>query len=156
MTAPSTLPAPTLVSRRIFIIEDDPLMAECVARALSPYNIQIFHDAISATNALSDGLPDLVFLDVLLNGPDGFTFLNEMISYSDTAKIPVIIVTSLRLAELNLAHYGVRTILNKDTMTPADIRNAAETAFALQSSATPQNPTLASTIASPEELRHAC
>lgn len=155
MTTPSASPAPVPAPRRIFIIEDDPLMAECVARALSPYDIQIFHDAISATNALADGLPDLVLLDVLLNGPDGFTFLNEMISYSDTAKIPVIIVTSLRLTEQNLAHYGVRAVLDKDIMTPADIRNAAETALTLQSSATPQNPILASTTASPEEPRHA-
>ena len=37
----------------------------------------------------------MIFLDILLTGPDGFTFLNELISYSDTAKIPIVIVSSL-------------------------------------------------------------
>ena len=138
--------------RKVFIIEDDPLMAECIARAL-PCDAQIFPDAISATNALADGLPDLVLLDVLLNGPDGFTFLNEMISYSDTAKIPVILVTSLRLAEQNLAHYGIRATLNKDTMTPADIKNAVENV--LRDDARSQAPALAAQSTS-EKTRHAC
>lgn len=149
MNALSTFPAPTPTPRRLFIIEDDPLMAECVARALSPYDVRIFSDAISATNALADGLPDLVLLDVLLNGPDGFTFLNEMISYSDTARIPVILVTSLQLAEQNLAHYGVRSILHKETMTPADIRDAVENALSVPDARTLQN------LASPKDSHYA-
>lgn len=149
MNALSTFPAPTPTPRRLFIIEDDPLMAECIARALSPYDVRIFPDAISATNTLADGLPDLVLLDVLLNGPDGFTFLNEMISYSDTARIPVILVTSLQLAEQNLSHYGVRAVLHKETMTPADIRNAVENALAVPDARTLQNP------ASPKDSHYA-
>ncbi len=126
----------------IFIIEDDPLMAECISRAASKTlvssknnssanspTIKIFPDAISAINALSDYLPDLIILDILLNGPDGFTFLNEIISYTDTAKIPVIIVTSLNLSSENLTHYDVRTVLNKETMTPADIQKAVHAAL---------------------------
>ena len=31
-----------------------------------------------------------IFLDILLPGADGFTFLNELTSYPDTAKIPII------------------------------------------------------------------
>lgn len=149
MTALSASSAPALAPRRLFIIEDDPLMAECIARALSPYDARIFPDAISATNALADGLPDLVLLDVLLNGPDGFTFLNEMISYSDTARIPVILVTSLQLAEQNLAHYGVRAILHKETMTPADIRDAVKNALSVRDTGTLQNP------ASPKDSHYA-
>lgn len=111
-----------------FIIEDDPLMAECVARAaahsLPQGHIETFPDAISATAALAGALPDLIILDILLSGPDGFTFLNEIISYPDTAKIPVIVISSLNLSQSDLAHYGVRAVLNKDTMTPADIQQA--------------------------------
>lgn len=126
----------------IFIIEDDPLMAECISRAASRTlvssknnssanspTIKIFSDAISAINALSGRLPDLIILDILLNGPDGFTFLNEIISYTDTAKIPVIIVTSLNLSSENLTYYSVCTVLNKETMTPADIQKAVHAAL---------------------------
>ena len=126
-----------------FIIEDDPIMAECIARACSrivpptsqsPDNpktdsqsiispapkIQIFSDTVSAINALDDGL---------LNGPDGFTFLNEIISYPDSARIPVIIITSLNLSPRGLSHYGVRAILNKETMTPAEIQTVIQCAI---------------------------
>ena len=123
MTALASLNNPT-----IFIIEDDPLMAECVARAathpLPHSHVKTFSDAISATAAFARTLPSLIILDILLSGPDGFTFLNEIISYPDTAKIPVIVISSLNLSQTDLAHYGVRAVLNKDTMTPADIQQA--------------------------------
>lgn len=142
----------------VFIIEDDSLMAECLARAVvhtfpSPFispqqastsyqnapTIKIFPDAVSATAALADNLPNLILLDVLLNGPDGFTFLNEIISYSDTAQIPVILVTSLNLADGNLEHYGVRAILNKDIMTPTDIQEAVRAALVRNEASTSEN-----------------
>lgn len=106
----------------IFIIDDDAVMAKCIARATGS-DTKIFGDAISAMSAISaDQLPSLIFLDILLDGPDGFTFLNELASYQDTAKIPVILVTSLDLKTDHLATYGVRGILKKDTMTPKDIK----------------------------------
>lgn len=97
-------------------------MAECLARACWGMTCQIFHDAISAMTVMSEEeLPDLILLDVLLNGPDGFTLLNELISYPDTAAIPIVLVTSLSLSSADLAHYGVRAVLAKETMTPASI-----------------------------------
>lgn len=109
----------------IFVIDDDEIMAECIARACGA-GTQIFQNAYAAMNAIVDGtIPDLIFLDILLDGPDGFTFLNELITYDDTAKIPVVIVTSLELNnDLNV--YGVVEILNKTTMTPNDIKRICE------------------------------
>ena len=108
----------------IFIIDDDHEMAECIARAIKPNEARIFKDAIAAISALDEGeLPSLIFLDILLDGPDGFTFLNELSSYSDTAKIPVVIVSSLDLSnKTSLKNYGVVGVLNKATMTPKEIK----------------------------------
>lgn len=109
---------------KILIIEDDEIMAECLARAaksaLAPADSQctIFNNAISALYSLNEEVPDLILLDILLVGPNGFSFLNELISYSDTATIPIIIVTSLDLHLPDLQSYGVRAILSKETMTP--------------------------------------
>ena len=78
----------------IFVIDDDVAMAECIARACG--SAEIFTNAIDAMNKISGGkIPNLIFLDVLLDGSDGFTFLNELVSYDDTAKIPIVIVSSL-------------------------------------------------------------
>ena len=109
----------------IFVIDDDTIMAKCIADACGR-ETKIFADAIEAMNALDDGLPELIFLDILLTGPDGFTFLNELISYSDTAKIPVIVVSSLDFSGKDLSIYGVVGKLSKDTMTPAEIRGYAD------------------------------
>ena len=105
----------------IFVIDDDEVMAECVAMATKT-ECQIFSNAIEAMNKIADVVvPDLIFLDILLDGPDGFTFLNEMVSYGDTAEIPVVIVSSLDFKNKDLSRYGVVGVLNKDTMKPEDI-----------------------------------
>jgi len=109
----------------IFVIDDDTIMAKCIADACGR-ETKIFADAIEAMNALDDGRPELIFLDILLTGPDGFTFLNELISYSDTAKIPVVVVSSLDFSGKDLSIYGVVGKLSKDTMTPAEIRGYAD------------------------------
>ena len=107
----------------IFIIDSDIEMAECVARACGgKYKIRIFYNAIEAMQALKQGLPSLIFMDIMLVGPDGFSFLNETISYDDTARVPVVIVSNLDLENSDLDVYGVVGILNKDTMKPEDVR----------------------------------
>lgn len=109
----------------IFVIDDDPVMAKCIADACGR-KTRIFADAIEAMNVLDEELPELIFLDILLTGPDGFTFLNELISYSDTAKIPVVVVSSLDFKGKDLSAYGVVGVLSKDTMTPAEIKGYAD------------------------------
>lgn len=110
----------------IFVIDDDEIMAECVANATGG-ETRIFTDAYMATSAIAEGeLPEVIFLDVLLNGPDGFTFLNDLVSYTDTAQIPVVLVTSLRIENKDLSSYGVVGVLDKDTMGPKDVRNYVE------------------------------
>ena len=107
----------------IYIVDDDMVMAGCIARACGGKEVRIFGNAIEVMNAISDDeMPDLMFLDVLLPGPDGFTLLNEMISYTDTAKVPVVIVTTLEMGKKDLSNYGVVGVLEKETMKPEDVR----------------------------------
>ena len=93
----------------IFVIDDDEIMAECVGRAVGVEN-RIFADAFSAMAAISDGeMPGMIFLDILLDGPNGFTFLNELVSYNDTARIPVVIMSSLDFKDIDLSGYNKTT-----------------------------------------------
>lgn len=111
----------------IFVIDDDEIMAECIASAITGHKVKIFSDAINAMNAISDGeIPEMIFLDILLTGPDGFTFLNELSSYDDTAKIPIVVVTSLDLNQADLSVYGVVGILEKEKMLPQEISEYVE------------------------------
>lgn len=120
--------------RPIFIIEDDPDFAEIYQKYLKrnfpEIPLQIFYNAIEANAAFSelreDELPSLIILDVLLTGPDGFTLLNELLSYPETSQIPVLLISSLNLGQMSLQAYNVRAILNKETFTPADFVNQVQ------------------------------
>ena len=122
------------IPRPIFIIEDDPDFAEIYQKHLTrnypEIPLQIFYNAIEANAAFSelseDELPSLIILDVLLTGPDGFTLLNELLSYPETSQIPVLLISSLNLGQMSLQAYNVRAILNKETFTPADFVNQVQ------------------------------
>ena len=120
--------SPSEIVRPIFIIEDDPDFAEIYQKHLKrnfpEIPLQIFYNAIEANAAFSElseeELPSLIILDILLTGPDGFTLLNELLSYPETSQIPVLLISSLNLGQMSLQAYNVRAILNKETFTPAD------------------------------------
>lgn len=114
-------------SLEFFILEDDSIFArlfsKSLRRAFPNATVNTFENAIDAINALPDGCtpPSIIILDVLLTGPDGFTFLNEIASYSDLSNIPIIIVSSLNFPMQTLESYNVKKILNKATMAPQDL-----------------------------------
>ena len=109
-----------------YVIEDNEIMSELFSRYLRGVcEVKVFHDAISAIQNISADAPDMIFLDVLLTGPDGFTFLNEIVSYEDTAKIPRVIVTSLDIKADSLKNYNVVKILRKDSLIPDDMKDIA-------------------------------
>ncbi len=131
---------------KVFIIEDDVMMAECLELATlnglrklqssypdklatdnySTYTVSKFTNIFDATQAINQSLPDLIILDILLSGPDGFSLLNELMTYNDTATIPIIVVSSLDLNQQNLAHYGVVRVFQKESMTPLQLSNAIQ------------------------------
>lgn len=112
----------------IFIVDSDTVMAKCMARAISPVGeVRIFSNALEAMAKIAEGeLPKMIFLDAMLTGPDGFTFLNELVSYFDTAKIPVVLVSTLDFSKVDFSSYGVVGVLNKETMLPKEILNYAK------------------------------
>ncbi len=110
----------------IFIIEDDSEMADCLeldARCAGFNQIYRFEEVISAIEATNSVLPAVILLDVLLTGPNGFTLLNELASYSDTAKIPIVLISSLDFENRDLRHYNVIKCFNKATMLPGELIN---------------------------------
>ena len=110
----------------IYIVADDEIMAECIKRATGRECL-IFRNGYELMAAITEEkLPEIIFLDILLDGPDGFTILNELSSYSDTAKIPIIIVSSLDFSGRNLSIYNVKKILKKEEMRPEEIKEICD------------------------------
>ena len=104
----------------IFVIEDDWGWEKFYQRILKGYDLQFFHDGVEAINAMDDCVPSLVILDVLLNGPTGFAVLNEMRSYPELIKVPVVIVSSVTGIDV-AEKYGVVKVFDKGEMRPAEL-----------------------------------
>lgn len=106
----------------IYVVDDDEIMVECIANSIGK-ETRCFSNAYEVMDSISDGeMPEMIFLDVLLDGPNAFTFLNELVSYDDTRRIPIVIVSSLDFNDKDLTEYGVVGVLDKDTMRPEDIK----------------------------------
>ena len=110
----------------VYIVDDDELFTECLERYLSDCEVRRFTNVIDTINEMNDEVPDMIFLDVLLDGPDGFTLLNEMASYSDTGKVPIVIVSSIEISPVGLENYGVVAVINKAELTPESVRKCLD------------------------------
>ena len=109
----------------MLIVEDDKWLAEQYFRVLSAkdYKVTTTSHALAAIQLIDDIQPDAIILDVLLTGSTAFTLLHELQSYGDTGVIPIIICTNLadELTLENLSSYGVKQIIDKTKMMPADL-----------------------------------
>ena len=106
----------------VHVIDDDPTFLGIFKRYLKPHHVECFKNAIDAVAALEKTVPDLIFLDIMLDGPDGFTYLNEISSYADTVRVPVVLISSLYHSLPKMSSYNVIAYLDKTTFTPVDVQ----------------------------------
>jgi len=82
---------------KILIIEDDKFLRELIARKLSNENFDIEQavDGEEGLKKIKATSPDLVLLDLILPGIDGFEVLSKMKQDSSLSSMPVIILSNL-------------------------------------------------------------
>lgn len=80
----------------IYCVEDDEGIRNMMLYALraSGFNAEGFGDSKSFFDALSQSVPKLVLLDIMLPGEDGISVLSKLRSNKATASIPVIMATA--------------------------------------------------------------
>ena len=80
----------------ILIIEDDFLAARLLERQLSSegYRILIAHNGLQGLQTCQKERPDLVLLDLMLPGMDGFEVLSRLRSDPRTAEISVVVISA--------------------------------------------------------------
>jgi len=84
-------------NKKIMIIEDDVFMAGLLERKFKQGKFKILKasSASQAREILTANQIDLILLDVVLPGTDGFTFLRELKKSDKSSNIPVIITSNL-------------------------------------------------------------
>ena len=82
------------MKRTVFVAEDDPALQQLYIYSLeNDFDCRVFGDGESLMDALPSGAPDLIILDVMLPGADGFELLSRIKSEKETSQIPVIMVS---------------------------------------------------------------
>jgi DNA-binding response OmpR family regulator len=114
--------------KRIFVLEDDKGWEAYYRRALKKYDLAFFNNGIEAIAAMDDERPDLVILDVLLAGPTGFAVVHEMRSYPELENVPIIVVSSVKIGEID-EKYGISKTFDKAEMMPRDLLNSVANAL---------------------------
>jgi DNA-binding response OmpR family regulator len=96
--------------KRILVAEADPAARMLLRRRLEAegYEVEVAEDGEIALAILSDGLPDLVIVDVSLPKIDGITVVRQLRGDGRTAELPIVVVSAHAkdLVERGLA--GVR------------------------------------------------
>ena len=59
------------------------------------YEVQICENGLEAVKAIQDYNPDLLLLDVMLPGIDGFTLATQITESKATCELPIIILSGL-------------------------------------------------------------
>jgi two-component system alkaline phosphatase synthesis response regulator PhoP len=83
------------MKQTIFAVEDESAIQDLYTYTLeNEFNCRCFESGESFFDALANILPDLVLLDVMLPGDDGFSILSQLKSAASTSHIPVIMVSA--------------------------------------------------------------
>jgi len=113
-------------TRRVAIIEDNADSARLLRRVLQAqgeYQIDEAHDGRSGLEMVRQTVPDLILLDLMMPGLDGFSVIEALKADERLHHIPVIVVTALdlSLAEQQRLKGQVHRLLQKGTFLSTDI-----------------------------------
>lgn len=119
------------MAKIILIVEDDKFLRDLIAQKLTKegYDALTAIDGEEGIKKIKEGKPDLILLDLILPGIDGFEVLSRMKGDENLAKIPVIILSNLGQREeiergLKL---GVNDYMIKAHFTPREIIDKIKT-----------------------------
>ncbi len=85
---------------RVLVVERDPFMREALEQVLSAeYQVMVVEDGKAALEAAKRSPPDLIIMELLLPGMDGFQLLRHLKEDPATRHIPVVVFSVLLAAD---------------------------------------------------------
>ena len=112
--------------KRVLIVEDDPVWAKLMQHYISEAGAdsRVVIAPGQALEMIDQWKPDALVLDMLLASETGMALLNELKSHEDLAGLPIIVCSNVGITSDDMESFGVRAVLDKSTMTPAQVRQA--------------------------------
>ncbi len=110
---------------KIVVVEDDKFLREMISRKLDKEGYEVIQaiDGEKGEQKIKEEKPDLVLLDLILPGIDGFEVLSNIKQDSELKDIPVIILSNLgQKSEVERGlKLGAVDFLIKAHFTPGEI-----------------------------------
>jgi two-component system cell cycle response regulator len=107
---------------RILIVDDEPLNVKLLAAILSydRYEIIRAFNGEQALEKVNEECPDLILLDIMMPGIDGFEVTRRLKDSSETRDIPIILITAFDVANYKVIGHeaGADEFLNKPVKAP--------------------------------------
>jgi len=115
----------SLEGKKIMWVEDDQFLNDIIARKLSITKCLFFHanEGGEALKIIDTEMPDIIMLDIILSGMDGFEILRTIKNNQKTKHIPVILLSNLgQASDIEKGKsLGATRFLVKATVTPNEI-----------------------------------
>ncbi len=113
------------MSNKILVVEDDKFLRELISQKLAREGYTVIEavDGEKGIESIKENVPDMVLLDLILPGIDGFEVLAKMKSDPVLVNIPVIILSNLGQQEdiEKGMEMGANDYLIKAHFTPGEI-----------------------------------
>lgn len=113
------------MAKNILIVEDDNFLSDIYKHQLQKegFETQVAAEGRAALDCLEKQIPDLILLDMIMPGMNGFDFLEALRQNSRFDQIPVMIITNLgqdedkrRCQEMRACSYFVKTEVTIDSI----------------------------------------
>ena len=84
------------MSHSVLVVDDEP-MARTLLRLMlvrAGFEVSEAENGFDALEKVQDNLPDLILLDVMMPGMDGFTVCQKVRARQETAELPIIMLSA--------------------------------------------------------------
>ena len=100
---------------KLLVVDDDPDILDAITTILGtqPYSIDTARDGVECMDKVREDTPDLIILDLLMPRKDGFAVVRELRQNPRYAKVPILILTSVR-EDASRRRYELETGLAMD------------------------------------------
>ena len=106
------------LTQSVLIVDDEP-MARTLLRLMlvrAGFNVSEAEDGFDALEKVQASQPDIILLDVMMPGMDGFTVCEELRQRKETSKLPIIMLSAK--TDLDSINKGLRVGATKYLTKP--------------------------------------
>ncbi len=96
----------------ILVVDDNPVNTSVLQRYLARqgFVVSVSDSGLQARRMIAEAVPDLILLDIMMPGEDGFAVIRSLKSQSETASIPVIFLTGVDDVDSKIAGFELGAV----------------------------------------------